>query len=147
MDDDFGYELEEVLKNVDTAEVMSLFFPNLRQAIVIDARSSDTEGPMVRLLPMVASPQERLRSIHRMRPNFPRLNSLTLIPWPRYVDSLVSMGVWERLVRRFQDAGHREAVAACGVILEELRRLEKLELASVVRGENYHTVWSARPPP
>ncbi|MCH8206333.1 MAG: hypothetical protein IH956_04950, partial [Chloroflexi bacterium] len=97
-----------------------------------------------RIMPMVASPQERLRSLRRLRPEFPRVHNLALIPWPRYIDSLVGLGVWERIVNRFEKAGQSEAVAACEAVLEELRALEKAEMAAVVRGENYHTLWSAR---
>ena len=144
MDDDLTYDLDEVMKNLDTAEVMSLFFPTLRKSVVIDTRYNDHEGPMVRIVPMAASPQERLRSVRRLRPGFPRLQNLTLIPWPRYVDSLITLGIWDRIVNRFTASGHKEVADACHSILEELQRLEKTELASVVRGENYHTIWSAK---
>lgn len=144
MDDDFVVNVDEIKKNIDTAEIMSVFFPTFRKAVVIDTRSNTTDGPMIRLMPMAASPQERLRSIRRLRAGFPRVHSITLIPWPRYVDSLVSLGIWDRIVRRFRDAGQTEAVERCENILSELRRLEKEEFAAVVRGENYHTIWSAR---
>ena len=143
MDEDFEYDLDEVLKNIAEAEVMSLFFPTFRKAVVIDTRTNETEGPMVRIMSMAASPQERLRTIRKLRPDFPRLQNLTLIPWPRYVDSLNTLGVWERIVKRFADAGHEQTVVECQAILEELMRLEKSELAAVVRGDNYHTIWSA----
>ena len=140
-DDDFEHDLDEVKRNIDGAEVMSVFFPNLRRSVVIDTRTNERDGPMVRIMPMVASPQERLRSL---RPAFPRVHTLALIPWPRYVESLVNLGVWERIVNRFEEAGQSEAVAACEVVLEELRAVEKSEMASMVLGENYHTIWSAR---
>ena len=144
MDEDFEFDVEEAIANIGTAEVLSLFFPSLRNAVVIDTRSNDEEGPMIRILPMAASPQERMRSIRRLRPKFPRLRSLTLIPWPRYVDSLVSMGVWDGIIKRFKDSGHEEGAATCEAVIVELRRLEKEELASVVKGENYHSIWSSR---
>ena len=144
MDDDFALDIDEITKNIDAAEIMSVFFPTFRKAVVIDTRSISTEGPMIRLMPMAASPQERLRSIRRLRPGFPRVHSLTLIPWPRYVDSLVSLGIWDRIVKRFRDAGQAEAVETCDRLLSELKQLEKEEFAAVVRGENYHTIWSAR---
>ena len=133
MDDDFVLDIDEIKKNIDAAEIMSLFFPTFRKAVV-----------MIRLMSMAASPQERLRSIRRLRSGFPRVHSLTLIPWTRYVDSLVSLGIWDRIVQRFRDAGQAEAVETCEKVLSELRRLEKDEFAAVVRGENYHTIWSAR---
>lgn len=144
MDDEFVFSLEDVMTNIDTADVMSLFFPAFRKAVVIDTRSNEEEGAMVRILPMAASPQERLRSIRKLRPKFPRLRTLTLIPWPRYVESLVSMGVWDRIAGRFRDGGQDEVLAECDAVLAELRRLEQSEFAAVVRGENYHTLWSAR---
>ena len=129
---------------MDDAEVVSLFFPTLRKAVVIDTRSNEIDGPMIRIMPMVASPQERVRSITKLRSEFPRVKNLTLIPWPRYVDSLANLGLWDRVVKRLKDTGYDEAVSTCQEVLEELRRLEKVELASVVRGENFHTIWSAR---
>ena len=143
MNSDFIEDLEQTQKIIDDAEVMSLFIPGLRKAVVIDRRFNDTEGPLVRIMPMTASPQERLRSIRRLRPNFPRLHNLAAVPWPRYVDSLVTLGLWGHVVQRFVDSGHEEAVAACEWVLDELRRLEKAELAAVVSGENYHTIWAA----
>ena len=144
MDDDLGEDLDELMSNIDGAEVMSIFFPTLRKAVVIDTRQSEDEGPLIRIMPMAASPQERMRSIRRLRPNFPRLRNLTLIPWFRYVDSLEKLGIWDRLIKRFRDIGNEEAVASCGTVLEELKRLEQAELVAVVLGENYHTIWSAR---
>ncbi len=143
MDDEFIFNLDEVMSNIDNAEVMSLFFPTFRKALVIDTRSDEHEGPMVRILPMAASPQERLRTVRRLRPTLPRLRTLTLIPWPRYVESLVGLGVWDRIVNRLRQAGHEDVVQLCDAVLLDLRKLERLELAAVVRGENYHTVWAA----
>ena len=142
MDDQF-VNLDEVMSNIDNAEVMSLFFPTFRKAVVIDTRSDDGDGPLVRILPMAASPQERLRTIRRLRPNLPRLRTLTLIPWPSYVESLVGLGVWDRIVDRLRQVGNDDVVQRCDTVLEDLRNLERLELAAVVRGENYHTVWAA----
>ena len=144
MDGDFEQDLREAMKKIDDAEVVSLFFPTLRKAVVIDTRSNETDGPMIRIMPMVASPQERVRSITKLRREFPRDKNLTLIPWPRYDDSLANLGVWDRVVMRLEDSGFKEAVTACQQVLEDLRRLEKTELASVVRGENFHTIWSSR---
>ena len=142
-DDDFGDDLDEIVRNIDAAEVISIFFPTLRQSVVIDMRTNEHDGALVRLMPMVASPQERLRSLRRLRPSFPRVQNLALIPWPRYVESLVRLGVWTRVVSRLEAAGQDAAAAECGEVLKELRAVEKAEMASVVRGENYHTIWSA----
>ena len=143
MDGDFVLDLEEVIDSVKSADVMSIFFPTIRRALVVDTRYTETKGPMIRLMPMVGSPQERLRSLRRLRPGFPRVRSLTVVPWPRYVDSLVTLGVWDIIVQRFAQSGFDEAMAACEEALNELRMAEKAELTAVVQGENYHTIWSS----
>lgn len=43
---------------------------------------------------------------------------------------------------RLEAAGQEAAAAECGEVLRELQAVEKAEMASVVRGENYHTIWS-----
>ena len=144
MDGEFVDDLNDVLSNVSGTEVISMFFPTFRRALVIDTRSNDTDGPMLRVMPMAASPQERMRSIRRLRPGFPRLQSLTLIPWSRYVDSLVRLGVWEQLAQRLEASGLKDAGLVCDSVLGELKRLEKAEMAAVVLGENYHTIWTSR---
>ena len=143
MNGDFYLDLQEVMESADSAEVVSLFFPMFGKAVIIDTRSFGDQGPLVQIMPMVASPRERLRILRSLRPAFPRVNSLTVIPWPRYVNSLVTLGVWDRIVRRLAESGHDKAVVECASVLDELRRLEKAELGAVVSGQNYYTVWSS----
>ena len=143
MEGNFLFEMDEVFRNIQNAEVMSIFFPALRKALVVDTRFNETDGPLVRLLPMAGSPQERLRSIRRLRPGFPRLQNLTLIPWQRYVDSLVRTGVWAQIEDRIKESGDTKAIEACGAALSELRHLERRELRAVIVGEGYQTIWSA----
>jgi len=143
MEGNFLFEIDEVLRNVQEAEVMSIFFPSFRKALIIDTRSNTDDGPMVRLMPMASSPQDRVRSIRKLRPGFPRLQNLTLIPWQRYVDSLVNLGVWEKIVKRIEESGDAKAIQACDAALTELRRLERQELVAAISGDNYQTIWSA----
>ena len=143
MEGNFLFEIDEVLRNVQEAEVMSIFFPAFRRALIIDTRSNTDDGPMVRLMPMASSPQDRVRSIRKLRPGFPRLQNLTLIPWQRYVDSLVNLGVWEKIVKRIEESGDPKATQACDAALTELRRLERQELVAAISGDNYQTLWSA----
>jgi hypothetical protein len=143
MEGNFLFEIDEVLRNVQEAEVMSIFFPSFRRALIIDTRSNTDDGPMVRLMPMASSPQDRVRSIRKLRPGFPRLQNLTLIPWQRYVDSLVNLGVWEKIVKRIEESGDSKAIQACDAALTELRRLERQELVAAISGDNYQTIWSA----
>ena len=143
MEGNFLFEIDEVLRNVQEAQVMSIFFPSFRRSLIIDTRSNTDDGPMVQLMPMASSPQDRVRSIRKLRPGFPRLQNLTLIPWQRYVDSLVNLGVWEKIVKRIEESGDPKATQACDAALTELRRLERQELVAAISGDNYQTIWSA----
>ena len=78
MEGNFLFDLDRVRRNISDAEVLSVFFPTFRRALVIDTRSDDEVGPLVQMMPMARSPQDRMRSIRRMRPSLPRPSNLTL---------------------------------------------------------------------
>ena len=101
MDFDFRLDLTEVMRAVETTEVVALYFPLVRKTLLIDARSTAVDGPLIKIVPMVATPEERLRALRKLRPRFPRPDSITIIPWPKYVASLERLGIWERIVGRF----------------------------------------------
>lgn len=143
MEGNFLFDIDQVIQNVSEAEVMSVFFPTLRRSLIIDTRSNETVGPFVRLMPMARSPQDRMRSIRRLRPQFPRPTNLTLIPWQRYVDSLVESGVWDQIVDRVRQSGDETALSSCSQALNDLRQMERDELVSAITGRNYHTLWPA----
>lgn len=141
MDSDFRIDLGEVNRNLDTAEVVSLYFPLLRKTLLIDSRSSELDGPLIRVVPMATTPEERFRSLHQMRPRFPRPESITIIPWPKYVGSLTRLGVWDHIVGRFVDLGGPDLARRCEDCLQELLAAEREELGRALRGENFHDLW------
>jgi hypothetical protein len=145
MDFDFQLDLTEMANSLDTADVVALYFPLLRKTLIIDARSSAVDAPMVKIVEMVATPEERFRSLRRLRPRFPRPESLTLIPWPKYVQSLVTLGMWEHVVARFVNLGFLDTVRECEASLEELTALEKEEIRRALEGENYKSLWESKP--
>ena len=142
MDGDFRIDLDEVLKNIDSAEVISIYFPLLRKTILIDTRFTEEDPPMIRIVPMATTPEERHRVLRRLRPHFPKPKAISVIPWPKYVESLVHLGVWRKVLERFVYSGHKEAVQACNQVLEEMYELEIEEFSAVITGENYHTMWA-----
>jgi hypothetical protein len=147
IDGDFELDVNEILAELSEAEVLSIFFPIFRKSLVIDLRSLELSGPMIQIMQMVSSPQERIRSIRRARPGFPRRPNLAIFPWPRNVNSLVSEGIWEHLTKMLADAGHENAQGATNKALEDLNRLQNAELSRVIIGENYHTIWASQPTP
>jgi hypothetical protein len=143
MDNGVEADIDAITRNVDEAEVVTFYFPILGKTLLIDTRSSEHAGPMVRVVPMAGDSTERLRSLRRLRPEFPRPNSLTLIPWNRSIDSLTSLGVWEHVARRLVDHGDGEQYCtAARRCLERLSTLEAAELRSAITGERYHTIWA-----
>ncbi|MPZ24618.1 MAG: hypothetical protein GEU28_14050 [Dehalococcoidia bacterium] len=144
MDNDFfGVDMSEVFESIDRAEVLTVFFPVLRRTLLVDARSNESDGPWVGVVPMVATPEDRLRELERMRPRFPRPDSITFIPWSKYIDSLERLGVIERLCRRFAASGQDDVVERCRDAFGELQKLERVEIRNAIAGEGYQTLWSA----
>ena len=142
MDGDFRVNLDELLRNIATWEVISIYFPLLRKSILIDTRFTEEDPPMVKVVPMTSSVEDRHRALRRLRPRFPRPKTITIIPWPKYAESLVRLGLWQKVLERFVHSGHKETVQACNRVLEEVYGLEREELAAVITGENYHTLWT-----
>ena len=144
MNSDFVFDIDGMLKSIDSADVISIFFPSFRKALVVDPRSNERHSAMVEIAPMAASPQERLRLIRRQRPGLPRVRNLAVIPWTRYVDSLVRLGLWDKLIDRLEDTGDDEAIEQCEQALVDLRDMERNEHVNAIVGKNYHTIWAAR---
>ncbi len=144
MNSDFMFDIDGMMRSIDSAEVISIFFPSFRKALVIDPRSNENHRAMVQIAPMASSPQERLRLIRRQRPGLPRVRNLAVIPWTRYVDSLVRLGLWGKIIERLEEGGAQGALEQCERALNELRRMERVELINAITGKNYHTIWSAR---
>ncbi len=143
MNGDFRMDIDEIGRNIQKAEIMCLYFPLLRKTLVVDLRTDVEDPPIIRLMPMANSIEERVRSLRKLRPRFPRPEKVAILPWPKYVDSLVRLGVWDMLLERCAATGDRGSIESCASALEELRSLEQAELAAVITGEQYHTIWQA----
>lgn len=141
MDSDFRFDVGEVNRSIDSAEVIALYFPLLRKTLLMDFRTNDVDGALIKVVPMANTPEERFQSLLKMRPRFGRPESITIIPWVKYAHSLIDMGIWEHVVRRLADTGSVEAVRESERSYQELERLERRELRRALTGENYETLW------
>ena len=144
VDGNFRLDLDAVFHHMESAQTLSIFFPLLRRALVIDMRHGPQEGPLVRVMPMARSAADRLRSLKRLRPHMPRATEIVAIPWAGYVGNVISSGVWERLTKRLAAEGDEKTVAAANTALEELMRIERHELALLIKGEQYETMWARK---
>jgi hypothetical protein len=141
MDFDFRLDLSEVTRAIDAGDVVAVYLPLLRKTLLIDARSSTVDAPMIKIVPMVSTPEERFKSLQQLRPRFPRPESITIIPWPKYVASLARLGVWEHIVNRFVNLGFPDAVRQADAAYQELTALEQEEIRHAVTGEDYQPLW------
>jgi hypothetical protein len=144
MDDDDQF-LNQVLSGIAEAEIITIFFPLLRRALVIDTRHNDQASQMVRIVPQVGSMEERISVIEQMRPQFGKVRSILGIPWIKSVGSLREQGVADRLATRLAESGMppSKAQTAVGEAVGQLRRVEHRAFVSMIVGDGYQTLWSA----
>lgn len=139
--DESGTDIKDVLRSIAHADVITMYFPSFRKTLLFDARTNEKDGPMVKVVDMVTSSDERFRSLKRLRPRFGRPDSLVLIPWPRNIDSLTRLGVLQEIIDRCKRLGDASADETCQNAYKELIELEHTEKIKAVLGEGYETIW------
>jgi hypothetical protein len=130
-----------VQRAIATADVLSIFFPWLGKALILDARHRRDTPPAVFADGMVNSAEERLRRISRRRPQLPAVERLTALPWPAATGSFLDSGAYDQLVRRLYQLGFGELESDCRRALAELQRAERRVKLSYVRGDHCRTVY------
>jgi hypothetical protein len=141
MDSDYGIDFAAIFEVIDTAEVITFRFITIPQRLLFDARHTEVEGPLVRLVPRASSLEERFKAIKQLRPRFRLPDKITAIWWPRYVDSLVECGVWERILKRVRELGYPELADQFEETIKELIRKERAEILNAVTGAGYQSLW------
>ena len=142
MDDD--QFLLQVFANLDEAEVVTIFFPMLRKALVVDTRHNAQVGPLLAVVPQVGSMRERVAWVAEARPDFDRPGFILAVPWIKSIRSLGENGVFTRL-RDLLLARNVPSTTAATYIRQaqgELLRVERASLIAMVRGEGYYTLWA-----
>lgn len=146
MEPDYGVDLDEVRNVIDTADVLVVRFALIQKRLLIDARTREDEGPLIRVVPPAASIEERFKSIKQLRPRFRVPERLMSFVWPRHVDALVSRGIWDRIVERLVELGYVGTQEQCDLALEQLRREERAEeIAAILGADHYQSLWERRP--
>ncbi|HEX5371002.1 MAG TPA: hypothetical protein VFY10_16480 [Dehalococcoidia bacterium] len=146
MDNDYVLNLDDILRTVETAEVVRIRFLLLDKRLLIDNRYNEFEGPLVKIVARSGSSEESFRSLKRLRPRFPLPEKMTAIWWPKYVNTLYSTGVWGAIVARIAETGFTDSVRQCDTVLRELLKLERQEIRNAISGEGFQTVWQRTAP-
>lgn len=137
--------ITQVLSTIDEAEVLTIFFPNLAKALVVDVRRNAEEGPLVKVVNQVNSMEERMAAIERMRPSFGRVRSIAGIPWTKSIRTLRENGIMSRLEQRMVANGDNSfnATAACQEAFQKLQEIEQAQWVDLIKGRNplYRSIW------
>ncbi len=141
MDSEFHLDYAEIIKTVQSAEVITFRFVVVNQRLLIDNRHSEIDPPMITLVPRATSVEERFRSLKQLRPRFRLPEKISAISWPKSIESLVEHGVWDAIVKQVAEPDFAEAAEKSSEVLEELRRLEREELRNAIAGEGYQALW------
>ena len=144
MDQEFRIDLTEVRNSVGRAEVITVHFPYFRKTLLLDTRKSASEPPLARIRDSVASVEERIKDIRSLRPRFGRPESMTYIPWPKYVLSLRESGVWDVIVDRMVMVGGHGMEGELERLFRRLLKDEWNEFRSAIGGKGYKAIWAQK---
>lgn len=143
MDNDFSIDLSDIAETIRSSDLIAMRFVSLGQRLLLDFRSSEIDGPMVRVVPPVRSVEERYETLKRLRPRFDAPGKIHALWWPRYTRSLKTTGVWDEVMQRVTEAGHPDAVRRAWEALEQLIAAEDEAQRQAIRGDGYRTLWTA----
>lgn len=146
MDQDFGIDLEEIGRVIDTAEVFIIRLAKIDSRLLIDVRVGDGDLPRIAVVPPVSSAAERYRYLQQLRPGVALPEHITVFSWPRQIEVMRDVGVWQRIEDRLVTAGGPELQAVCEAVLNEVMAKERAELLAAIRGgEGFETIWQREP--
>jgi hypothetical protein len=140
--DDYGLDIEEVTRVIDSADVLVVRFAIIDKRLLIDSRVSDNEGPLIVAVPKAGSVEERFKTLKKMRPRFPLPEKIMSFMWPRHLETFRNSGLSDRIVARLVSLGGEEMVGRCREVLDGLVKEEHAEVVLAIRGgEGYQSLW------
>ena len=142
MDGGFRFDLEKLKGHVESADVISIHFPVLRHTMVVDTRYNDRTPPSIDLVPMASSLEERFATIQKLRPDFSKPESLTVVPWPGTSSGLIHFGVITCILEKFSYGPHIQPMRSrIQTVLLEIKALEQVEGVEAIKGNGYYPIW------
>lgn len=143
MSGEFGIDLDEVRRVIDAADVLVVRFTVTDRRLLVDTRTNENEGPMIRVVPPVATGEERFKALKIMRPRFRSPERILTFQWPRHARGLVESGLWDRIVQRLAGLGWPDTPDQCDAALRDLLAEERRsEVEAIKGGEGFKTIWA-----
>ncbi|MEE8346905.1 MAG: hypothetical protein V3S20_06130 [Dehalococcoidia bacterium] len=140
--DDYGLDLDEVARVIDSAEVLVVRFAILDRRLLVDSRTSDSEGPLIAIVPKANSVEDRFKELKKMRPRLPLPDKIMSFMWPRQMETFRASGLWDKIVGRMVSLGGEQMLGACKAVFDELEQEEKAEVIAAIRGaDTYQSLW------
>ena len=140
--EDYGLDMDEVIRVIDSADVLIIRFAILDKRLLVDTRVNNEEGPFIGLVEKAESVEERFSKLKKLRPRLPLPEKIMSFLWPRQTGTFHQSGIWDRIVERLVSLGGEEAAARCGEVFQELEREEKAEVLMAIRGDkSYQSLW------
>ena len=140
MSDDYGVDLEEILRVIDRASVLIVRFDVLEPRLLIDFRADPPDMPIIRLVDRVNSAEERFRHLKSLRPRLPLPERIMSFPWPRAVSAFEESGIWEKIEARLIGLGADQD--HINIIRQQLLDGERaVTIAAITGGEGFRTIW------
>jgi hypothetical protein len=147
MNSDFGLDIAAIIRVVEEADVFVVRFGMIDQRLLVDARPDDGGQPFIRVVPPVSSPEERYRFLQVERPGLPLPEQITVFHWPRAVQVMKDVGIWDHIEQRLTSVGGIDAAKAVHDAFRNAERLERADVVSAIRGgEGYETLWQRTSP-
>jgi len=143
VDNDYSIDLDEIAATIRTSEVVTIRFVTVGQRLLLDFRTTEIDGPLLKLVEPAKSVQQRYASLRQLRPRFAPPEKIVSIWWPRFARSLSTTGIWDDVVGRVNESGHQGAMRAAAETLAELIEMEHDQQRHSITGEGFRTLWSA----
>ncbi len=131
----------DVIEAIATHDVVSLFFPYAMRSWIIDMRHTLLSPPMLIVDGIVGSPDARLQSFRRLRPEMPNPAELTVVPWIGHVRQLERTGVLAAIYVRCREVGQSALDGEVARCYEELIKAETNVKRQIILGVGMQPLW------
>ncbi|MCY4390694.1 MAG: hypothetical protein OXE43_01415 [Chloroflexi bacterium] len=134
-------DLEALRERLENADLIVIGFHAFPERLLLDARSSPTEGPLVAVVAPVTSLQERYAWLGKHRSAFGLPDDFTFAMWPHSISLIREHEVLEPMSARMT-AVSNEADLAMSRAIARLEVLERRTIReAVLGGPGWESLW------